>query len=366
MSDTYETERLDLIERPGRSGPITLDNLIALNDEIVALVRAGVPLERGLAAAGRDLHGRLGSVTTRLAQRLQQGQSLPEALDGERDYLPPIYRAVVAAGISSGRLSAALEGLADFASGYGELRRVIGLALLYPLLILAIAYSLFVGFVVVILPRILDAFETLNLAVPKLVYGLNLAGEYAIYWAPIGPILAILTILWWSWTGRSSLIGPNAGPSGLGWLPWMGGVLKNARAAHFSDLLALLIDHQVALPEALVLAADASGDRALVADVKRMSESLRRGAPLSETLVGAHAVPALLRWLMAAGYQQGSLAKALGLAAQTYRRRALHQAHVVRVFLPTVLLLGIGATATIIYTMTLFIPMASLLQELSD
>ena len=34
-------------------GPITIDQLLALNEEIAALVRAGVPLERGLLVAGR-------------------------------------------------------------------------------------------------------------------------------------------------------------------------------------------------------------------------------------------------------------------------------------------------------------------------
>ena len=41
-------------------GPVTLDQLIALNDEMAALVRAGVPLERGLIEAGRDLRLALG------------------------------------------------------------------------------------------------------------------------------------------------------------------------------------------------------------------------------------------------------------------------------------------------------------------
>ena len=50
---------------------MTLDHLIALNDEIAALVRAGVPLERGLAELGGDMPGRLGEIATALAERLR-------------------------------------------------------------------------------------------------------------------------------------------------------------------------------------------------------------------------------------------------------------------------------------------------------
>ena len=59
---------------------MTLDDLIALNDEIAALVRAGVPLEAGLAELGGDLPGRLGQFATVLAQRTARGESLAQAI----------------------------------------------------------------------------------------------------------------------------------------------------------------------------------------------------------------------------------------------------------------------------------------------
>src|SRR5262245_28274675 len=54
---------------------ITLDDLVALNQEIVALARAGVPLERGLLLSRRDLRGRLGRITESLGRRLERGVS---------------------------------------------------------------------------------------------------------------------------------------------------------------------------------------------------------------------------------------------------------------------------------------------------
>ena len=48
----------------GGAGRISIDELAALNDEIAALVRAGVPLDRGLLGAGGDLPGGLGRITS--------------------------------------------------------------------------------------------------------------------------------------------------------------------------------------------------------------------------------------------------------------------------------------------------------------
>ena len=55
----------------GLSSAITLEELTALNDEIAALVRVGVPLEDGLSRLGEDLPGRLGQLASRLADQLQ-------------------------------------------------------------------------------------------------------------------------------------------------------------------------------------------------------------------------------------------------------------------------------------------------------
>ena len=67
---------------------ITLDELVALNDEIIALVRAGVPLDRGLVSLGTDLPGRLGTLADTLGRRLESGESLAEMLEDSGDGLP--------------------------------------------------------------------------------------------------------------------------------------------------------------------------------------------------------------------------------------------------------------------------------------
>ena len=104
------------------TGPITIDQLLALNEEIAALVRAGVPLDRGLLDAGRDVRGQLGRIAGALGRRLGRGESLVAALGAERKAIPPLYRAVVEAGTRAGRLPVALEGMARYVRGYSEAR----------------------------------------------------------------------------------------------------------------------------------------------------------------------------------------------------------------------------------------------------
>ena len=128
---------------------------------------------------------------------MSRGENLVQALDGEKKTIPPLYRAVVEAGARSGRLPVALEGLARYVRGYSEARAAIGLALWYPVLVLSLAYALFVGPVWKGLPHFVEAFEALGLKISAPMRWLTQVGELAPYWWPIGPILlAALAIAW--------------------------------------------------------------------------------------------------------------------------------------------------------------------------
>ncbi|MDB5351527.1 MAG: type secretory pathway, component PulF [Planctomycetota bacterium] len=344
---------------------LRIDDLIALNDEIAALARAGMPLERGLMGVGGDLPGRLGKIATELGKRMERGQSLPEALASEGAGVPATYRAVVEAGMRSGRLAEALQGLAGFARSYVELRRAIGLALLYPVLVLLLGYGLFVLFVLELIPRLHGAFDALRVPFQGPVVALERMGGSVAIWGPVLPLMVFIGWLLWVATGRASAFQPGKIGRGLRWVPWMGSILDGATAAQFADWLALLVEHDVPWADAVTLAADATGDGRLSAAARRMAEESRRGQPTSSTVRRAGGFPPLLLWLMGVGRRQDTLVQALRHAADTYRRRSFRKAAMLRVTLPSILLILIGATTTLVYSLTLFLPWTTLLNGLT-
>lgn len=349
---------------PDRNGgAIALEDLIALNDEIAALVRAGLPLERGLLGVGSDVPGRLGRIATGLGERLRRGDSLPEALAAEGPKLPATYRAVVVAGLRAGRLPAALEGLATFARQFAELRRVVGLALLYPMMVLMVGYALFLGLILGVIPRLESAFGAFRIPIAEPLSGLGRLGESAAYWGPIVPALMLLVAAWWLATGRASALRPGGL---LRFVPWLRAILADWRASSFAGWLALLVEHGVPLPEAIDLAAEATGDPTLWASASRLAEATRRGEPLNGAVADRDGgLPPLLRWLMVAGQQQGALVPALKHAAETYRRRATHRAETLRTVLPRTLILVVGAGSALAYGLALYVPWTSLMTSLA-
>lgn len=349
----------------GSARPVTVEQLTALNEEIVALVRAGAPLERGLINAGEDLPGRLGAVTKILSNRLRRGEALSSALEAEKDAIPPLYRAVVEAGSRTGDLASALQGLTSYLRGYSETRAAIGLALWYPLLVVTLAYALFIGVLTQVVPRFREAFEMFGLPSTEALRVVERVGETSRYWWPIWPLmLGWIAFAWWR-SGRAAQF-DQGGWTFLGFFPWMRPMLRDHQSAGFAEMLALLLEHKVAYSEAVSLAAEATGSKALIDDAHAFSKNLEQGRSAGEALRGVPdpAFSPLLRWILA-NDQQGSIVQALRNLAPMYRKRAAFRAEKLRLFLPSIVMILVGSSATLLYALTLFLPLTSMLSRLA-
>ena len=167
-------------------------------DEISALARAGVPLDRGLRELAVDMPGRLGRLADQMGRQLEQGQRLDDVVAELGETLPPAYRAVIEAGMSSGRLPAAMEDISRTARRLDQLRNTIYLSLLYPLVVLMVAWGLSVFMLTrlgPILSRMLVDFEVTG---PWIIEWYA-AGARHIGW--LGPLVPIAFMLWllWAW-----------------------------------------------------------------------------------------------------------------------------------------------------------------------
>lgn len=347
-------------------GPITLDQLLALNEEIAALVRGGLPLGGGLLETGRDVRGRLGRIAAVLGRRMNRGEGLAEALEAERAAIPPLYRAVVEAGARAGRLPTALEGMARYIRAVAEARRSIGLAVWYPGLVLAMAYALFVLMLALVVPRLMEAFVSLDIPIPGPLRLLGSLHGTEAYWWPIGPILVALLMAAWFRSGTTA--GMKSGSwGGLRRFPWMGRLLADYEAANFADLLALLLEHRVPYPSAMVLAAEAAAAPRLADGARRFAEAIGRGAPARSAIdaAGPDAFPPMLRWTLAAEQSQGSLVDALRHLAGLYRRSAQYRAEKIAILLPLFLTVAVGVVAVSVYAISLFLPLIEILKGLS-
>lgn len=341
-----------------RSQSITVEQLIALNDEIRALARAGIPLEQGLRAVGGDLPGRLGKLARSLALRLERGEGLVQAVEASSEAFPPAYCAVIAAGIRSGCLSAALESISRSVRQAAELRRTLMVALAYPFLLAAIATAVFLFSVWNTIPVVRDVFVLLDVSRPAWYeWSTAVADQIARQMPWIWVAILSVASLWWIRSRRAA----RFGASSLRWLPTVGAVRNAGRMATFAELLAMLVEQQIPLDEALTLAAKAGGGEPLQQASAAIVQALRRG---ERSIPSPRGIPPLLAWLLLTSDNQNDLARALRHSAASYRRRAVRMSLVLGTYLPIFLSAFAGGLVALYYVVLTMAPFYYLLREL--
>lgn len=346
--------------------PLAIDDLIALNHEISAMVRAGVPIEAGLRELGGDMDGALGSIADGLAFRMQSGMNLSEALGAEGARVPHLYRAIVDVGIRSGRLPEALESMASHLARLNEIKRRAGITLIYPSVVCWMAYSLFLVFLATVLQRFQDTFEVFQFDVGAVVRTLDTLNRTMLWWAWIPPVIYIL--LCWKWRRSRDVnwLSSRRLPFAFRIVPGVRRLIDLYRTASFTDLLGTLTGHGVPLDEALLLAADASGDRQLQVAARELARAVTAGkrpdaVPPTTTNVRW---PPYLRWVLLEAHGR-DLSEQLKSAATLYQRRAVEQWRWIQVTFPLFAGAGLGGAVTLTYALIMLAPFLRLLQMLS-
>ena len=331
-----------------------LDALIALNQEIAAMVRAGIPLELGLKSAAASQSSRFAHLAARLSDRLAKGDSLIDALKQEGPGISPTYTAVTEAGLASGRLPEVLEDLAHQAITLQDVRRRTRLAIIYPEIVCTLAYVLFVAFVLFVVPVWIETRTSMRLPPDWALNLLQTLHGSAIWWGPLIPAF-VIAVLRGPWLLSRFT---HTSPLDRGWqVPGVRTIRNSLRNAQFCRQLATLLDHDIPAPRAVTLAAGSTGEDRLVRAAESLAEDLTNGMSWEQGVAKRSDIPEFLREMMLSGARQNALSPVLLQAAETYQRKAERWVDRLRDTLPVVLVVGVCGLVVLLYGLSLFVPL---------
>lgn len=342
------------------------EDLILLNEQIAGMARAGLPLDQGLAALAREMgRGRLREVTAEIAADLRAGHTLPEALQRQGDRLPPYYAGLVLAGVRTGRISEVLATLTVYARSVAEMRSTIVSALLYPAVVLLFAGALFTALSLFVVPQFGRIFADFNMRLPTMTQVALAFGRHPLELLLLPVVLVVVGGLFTRAALQRTAGGRIAWARFVYGLPIIGTLIRSSRLAAFSELLGILIDHHVPLPEAFRLAGSASSDPLLQAAAGRVEQDLGQGQPLGQSLRERRLVPELIVWMLGLGEQRGTLGPTLHQVAEVYRRQADLRAGMLRNILPSLVIILIAGVVVGFFLLSIMLPLVKLLEGLS-
>jgi general secretion pathway protein F len=286
-------------------------------------------------------------------EALLEGWRLSEAMARQGRAFPPLYRAMVAAGESSGSLPEILDRLADLLEREQHMRGKVTTALVYPAALAFTAIAVVIGLMTFVVPKVVDQFESMGQVLPLLTRAVILVSDGLRNW---GWLAALLTVIGGFAFARA--LGNTRFRLGFDGkilaLPLVGRVIRDVHAARLARTLSTMIASGLPVMEGLQLTARTVNNRVLRAATQDMATSIREGGGLSNAMKRAGVFPAILIHMTASGENAGRLDTMLGRAADYLEREFNAVTSVALSLLEPIIIIVMGAVvATIVLSILL-------------
>ena len=335
-------------------GSMSGKDLVLTTRQLAMLIKSGATVEEALGAIASEAE-KPGTRRVLMGVRgnVQEGYSFSESLSEASKAFPHYYRAVVAAGQSSGRLGDVMDRLATHLEKSRKLRNKLLSAMIYPMALAVVALIVVVLLLIFVVPAVVEQFNTLGQDLPPLTSAVIGVSGFLRSWG----IILVPAIAAGIWAFRTLLKTPSIK---LTWdrfmlrLPLLGGVMKRANAAQFARTFATLSGSGSTVPDSLVAARGSVGNevfRTAANDVRRQVEE---GQSLNRAMRNTGVFPPMLVHMVASGERGGDLPAMMGRAAD-YMEEELDSSATVALGLlePLMIVLLAGIVALIVLAIML-------------
>jgi len=293
---------------------------LALFTRQLATLAEVAPLEEALRTLTRQSEAESARVVIGdVHAGLLEGRRLADAMARQPASFPPLYRAMVAAGETTGSLTTILARLADLLERQAEVRGKLIAALAYPIVLSFVAVGVVAALMIFVVPRVVEQFNDVGQQLPFLTRAVIAISSFAAnWWWLIALLLAAAAFGWVAAMRRPAF---KAGVDArLLRLPLLGRLLRDLHAARFARTLATMVSSRLPLVEGLRLTVPTIRNAALAGATATIVDQVRAGGGLSAALRDAGVFPPLLVYMTASGESAGRLEVMLERAADYLER----------------------------------------------
>ena len=326
--------------------------------QLSTLLASSMPIEESLNAIAQQNEKQSNkALIMGIRSRVLEGNSLAQSLLEYPSSFSNLYCSSVAAGEQSGFLDQVLDNLSNYLEREHESYRNVEMALMYPVILLIVAFVIVGALMVYVLPDMIDVIEntgqTLPWATTLLISVTELLKSF--WWILLCGILALSLCI------RGIL---NREKVRLIWdaykfsLPIIGKIIRSSNSARFSNTLSILTKSGIPLVDAMKIASEVVANKALQTDLRTATQDVVEGKSLRESLENISHFPPMMMHMIGSGEQSGELDQMLARVAE-YQQAEVERlvSTLVKLFEPAMMII-MGGTV-------LFIVMAVLLPILS-
>lgn len=326
--------------------------------QLSTLLASSMPIEESLNAIAQQNEKQSNkALIMGVRSRVLEGNSLAQSLLEYPSSFSDLYCSSVAAGEQSGFLDQVLDNLSNYLEREHESYRNVEMALMYPIILLVVAFAIVGALMVYVLPDMIDVIENTGQTLPwatTLLIGITELMK-SFWWVLLSGLLAVSLII------RGIL---NQEKVRLIWdaykffLPIIGKIIRSSNSARFSNTLSILTRSGIPLVDSMKIASEVVANKALQTDLREATQDVVEGKSLRESLESISYFPPMMMHMIGSGEQSGELDRMLERIAD-YQQAEVERlvSTLVKLFEPAMMII-MGGTV-------LFIVMAVLLPILS-
>jgi type IV pilus assembly protein PilC len=348
---------------PRKAGKVSNKLLTQFTRQLSTLQDAGLPILRALRILEEQQKPGMLRVAIRLiADDVESGSSLSEAMARQDRTFDKLYINMVRAGELGGVLDLILQRLADFMEQSEALKRKVKGALIYPIAVMTIAGLIVTGLLVFVVPKFETIFSDMGTALPAPTQALLdlskwMSAQYGWAWIIGTPITLLIVAKLLRQSEGGAYFMDKLRLS----IPIVGKITGKSSISRFSRTLGTLLGAGVPILDALNITAETAGNEVYTRALRNVRDSIREGEAIAKPLRQARVVDSMVVNMIDVGEETGELDNMLERIADNYDEEVEVMVSGLVSLLEPVMVISLGVIVGGI-VVALFMPMVSMLQ----
>jgi type IV pilus assembly protein PilC len=352
-------------------GRVSQKVLTTFTRQLSTLQDAGLPLLRSLQILeSQQKPGKLKNILMGVCEEVEGGSSLSESMGKFPKAFNTLYVKMVNAGEIGGVLDIILQRLAEFMEKSERLKRKIKGAMVYPIVVVAIAMLILTGIMYFIIPKFEAIFTDFGVVLPKLTLWLIGTSRWVAGGLPNQKIAGIFFVIpapfviWILWKLiRKAGPGKAATDYAILYSPIFGKLVQKTTIARFTRTLGTLISAGVPILEAVKITKETCGNYVFEKALGKVHDAIREGEGFAPTLRETKTCDGIVVNMIDVGEETGELDAMLLKIADNYDEEVdVAVASLVSLLEPLMVVVLGGIVGTIVVAM--FLPLVKMIESL--
>ena len=313
--------RKGLLARLGIGQGVATKELLSFTSQLAVMSKAGIGLTTALAGIEEQIKApRMAEVVRTLKRDVEAGRQFSEALQRFPKVFSPLYVNMVKASELSGSFGHMLERIAQYLNQQVETKRMVTGAMIYPIIIVAMAIMTTIFMLTFVLPRFMILFKGKEDILPlptKML--LAMSNSMCNYWyvylivavgGVAGAIYSFRTNkgrLWWDMAKLK--------------IPILRNLCHALYLSRGLRTMGELVNAGVPVLETIAITAEVSGNVHYARVWQRVHLAVRKGQRMAPTLAQSPLIPTSVAQMISAGEETGALGAILNDVSDFYDKQ---------------------------------------------